>query len=458
MCVSDSPRPSHPTREPLGPSAWDLHPFDTDLIPPPSRVLPYTERLPPTIMNLPLVCSLLCSIAATSTPRPQPQLQDWIVSAGQTRTYNTASGPLRLASLRIEAGGVLRVVGPHVFDLKVSNFVEVFGTLDLSGSNSHGVTTLNTTNQPEHGARGGPAGGVGGTGSVLTNDNTPSGENGQAASGLSIGGGGGESGFSANGKNARRPAGGGGGAFASDQPEVSDPLDPLNDGLIASSGWSGSATGLGAISLTMIAQGGALGDRVFTDAQTDNDFWGQKATPIGVVTGELLAPTGGRGGGAGGDAVDAAFFPTAVFTPAGDEKGARGGGGGGLGLILTRRFAMGAQGRLLSNGGDGGGGENTLFFDRVGGGSGAGSGGMLVIEALVIDLSAATPGALSARGGVGGLGANNHPLVDGSGGDGGPGLIQLHLPSAGQLLLPGNLSLDQLSAPNAHVLLPILGL
>ena len=83
---------------------------------------------------------------------------------------------------------------------------------------------------------------------------------------------------------------------------------------------------------------------------------------------------------------------------------------------------------------------------------------MLVIEALLIDLSAATPGSLSARGGDGGMGANNNPLIDGSGGDGGPGLIQLHIPSTGQILLPGNLSLEQLSAPDAHVLLPILGL
>ncbi|MFT7679891.1 MAG: hypothetical protein ACI8QC_003896 [Planctomycetota bacterium] len=407
-------------------------------------------------MHLSLACSLICSIVSNAIP--EPQLQDWVVSAGQTRTYNTASGPLRLGSLRIEAGGVLHVVGPNALDLKVSNVVEVFGTLDLSGNHSFGVLTLNTTNQPEHGMRGGPGAGVGGTGSKLTNANTPSGEPGLDNGGQTLGGGGGETGFSTLGKEARRPAGGGGGAFASDQPEVLNPLDPANDGLIASAGWDGSATGLGAISQSTLAQGGAVGARLFNDLLADNDFWGQKASPAGTITGELLAPEGGRGGGAGGDAVDAPAFPAATFTPFGDEKGSAGGGGGGLGLVLTRRFVLGAEGRVLANGGHGGGGENTLFFDRVGGGSGGGSGGMLVIEALVMDLTDATPGALSARGGVGGFGRNNQPLVVGAGGDGGPGLIQLHIPSAGQLLLPAGFSLDDVSAPNAHVLLPILGL
>ena len=43
------------------------------------------------------------------------------------------------------------------------------------------------------------------------------------------------------------------------------------------------------------------------------------------------------------------------------------------------------------------------------------------------------------------------------GGNGGPGVIQLHVPfRRGEILLPAGNELEQLTAPDAHVLLPSL--
>jgi len=167
---------------------------------------------------------------------------------------------------------------------------------------------------------------------------------------------------------------------------------------------------------------------------------------------------GGRGGGAGGDASLGATFPGALFQPGGDEKGAGGGGGGGLLLVNARVIRVGPTGSVRADGGDGGGGENTFFFDRIGGGSGAGSGGWIILQALQFDLSAAGPDALRALGGRGGRGRNDVHDVQGAGGNGGPGVIQLHTPDGtpGALRLPAGLGLADLTAPDAVVLLPAL--
>jgi hypothetical protein len=146
-------------------------------------------------------------------------------------------------------------------------------------------------------------------------------------------------------------------------------------------------------------------------------------------------------------------------------------------------IVFGPSGLVLVKGGTGGGGENTIFLNRVGGGSGGGSGGHVILEtAAWLDLSQASgPAALNALGGQGGAGAGDVggaffgsqgptqtspkkdacPLfqqlnasstcasaVDGAGGDGGPGLIQLHLrEGAGALLLPPGVALDELAYP-----------
>jgi hypothetical protein len=403
-------------------------------------------------------CTAVLALTGSPAPAAGALLQaDWVIPAGTSLPYDTSTGPatLRYGRVVIEAGASLVVRGTRPFALECSELV-VEGELDLRGEDSIGVATLNTTNQPEVGAVGGAAGGQGGTGSAVTNASTPKGRPGAGSLGVGIGGEGGESSYSAQGSHARRAAGGGGGRLAADRPAHPVPSDPSNLGLVATAGKDGSPTGLGAVSQLAPAVGGAAGPAVFSDPDPSNDFWGRMRTPAGFVLGEAQRPSGGHGGGAGGDASNTDDYP-AVFSPSGDEKGAGGGGGGGLAVIKARRIVVGAAGRIVADGGDGGGGENTIFFDRIGGGSGAGSGGWLVLQALEIDLSAAQEDALSALGGRGGVGANNVLDAIGAGGNGGPGVIQLHTPdgTASGVLLPAGRTVGDLTTPGAYVLLPL---
>ena len=391
----------------------------------------------------------LACLALSSAPP-----QDWVITNGMVAEYDTSRGRLVLDNLHIQAGGVLRVYGDEPFLIVAHQAVRIEGLLDLSGEDSPGVGTLNTTNQPEPGADGGPGGGRGGTGSPETSQSSAKGGDGHGS-----GGRGGESSYSTLGTHARRASGGGGGALAGNQAINSDPHHPDNTGLIAMRGWPGGAQGNGAISQSGRAQGGDPGQSVFVDGSSANDFWGRRVlTGGGIVGGELLAPVGGSGGGGGGDAVDSMTFPLTPFSPTGDEKGAGGGGGGGLGLVQAGQVVLGAEGRIRVDGGAGGGGENTLFFDRVGGGSGGGSGGMLVLQAQSFDLTQAANASITALGGLGGVGRLEAYLADGAGGQGGPGLIQLHTPDgkSGAILLPAGRTLAHLTSPNAIVLLPIL--
>jgi hypothetical protein len=199
------------------------------------------------------------------------------------------------------------------------------------------------------------------------------------------------------------------------------------------------------------------GTGAFVDANRRNDFFGRKLTPTGLVIGELLMTQAGTGGGAGGDALPSATFPSIPFTPSSDEKGAGGGGGGGLGILISRKIELLPGGLVLSNGGTGGGGENTKFFDRIGGGSGGGSGGQIILQALLFEFSAADANAIRAVGGAGGVGANNSDsALVGCGGDGGPGVVQIHTKDGTEstILMPPGMTLGDLTIPNAHVLLP----
>jgi hypothetical protein len=215
---------------------------------------------------------------------------------------------------------------------------------------------------------------------------------------------------------------------------------------------NGSAAAFGAVSGMPPPQGGPTGTTPFVDASSSNDFFGHAFDPATgtIVVGELLAPRAGAGGGAGGDSTYGSFpNPNFLVT---DLKGAGGGGDGGLAIVVAKRIRIGASGRVLCNGGDGGGGENTIFLNRIGGGSGAGSGGMVILQARQIDLSHAVDHCISALGGRGGRGALDQHDVEGAGGNGGPGLIQLHTTGEPRgLLLPPFATLDQLTAPTAHV-------
>jgi hypothetical protein len=407
---------------------------------------------------------LLRSIVASLTLAPSAlalQGNDFVVPAGQTFVYDTdAKGPLVADNVIIQQGGALKAYGTQPFKVYATGQIRIDGVVDLSAFDSNGVATLNTTSIPEIGSAGGPGGGRGGTASWGVTQTTPMGGKGFGPDQMPwLGGGGGESTISQSNPSvdARRGSGGGGGQFAPDQGVDPNPESPANVGLIAMNGKSGSLLGFGAVSQSSPSHGGRTGLPAFKDSNFNNDFFGRAIDPLSgqVIVGELPAPSAGCGGGAGGNAIFAPNFPTILFSPVGDEKGAGGGGGGGLGVFVASEFVLGAQGAVRCDGGNGGGGENTNFLNRVGGGSGGGSGGMLVIQAPKIDLSAASDKALTALGGRRGEGKGNVWMQRalGQGGHGGPGLIQLHCDDPNQVLVPAGKTLTDLASPAPHVLL-----
>jgi hypothetical protein len=377
---------------------------------------------------------------------------DLVVPAGQTMVYDTSAGPLVVDNLRIEEGATLEVVGAKAFVLHVRGALDIEGDLDLSGGDAKDVATLHTANLPERGASGEAGGGAGGVASVATTTSTPMGGSGSGGFGLAgLGGGGGESGFAATIHGTNGGGGGGGGALAGDL------LTQVWPGIIAQDGTASGMHLTGAVSGQHPAMGGMRGASVFVDGNPRNDFWGRKRNAsTGTVTmGELAQPVPGRGGGAGGDAIASAVFPPPAWTPSTDAKGCAGGGGGGLGLIDARLVRIGPMGHVRADGGKGGRGETDFGLSAVAGCSGGGSGGYLVIQAQRFDLRRAGLDSLSARGGLGGYDFHG-PYWPGAGGDGGAGVIQLHVKNPSDLLLPLGKSVADLTLPDAHVLLPIL--
>ena len=401
---------------------------------------------------------------------------DWKISAGEVvflnsinttiqggpnfskqNTQTIIGGVVDVRNLTIEAGGVLQCDGPNPIRILASGDVRIEGILDISGTNSPGVNSLNTTNVPESGAPGRCGGGRGGTGSPLTTSSSPRGGNGAGAyNSLDNGGQGGETGWSNSGAvNERRGAGGGGGQFGASI------LDQTRIGLDGEDGWDNDEAANSSIAGAGPAKGGKLGPSPFLDNDPLNNFFGtQFDTANGqIIMGELKTPWAGAGGGGGGDAAkvkNTETFPQSNFNIAGDEKGAGGGGGGGsLQILALGNIVFGPSGQIVCRGGAGGGGENTIFLNRVGGGSGGGSGGHVILQtASVLDFSQVVGAqAILATGGQGGAGKDDKggafrsntgikettPKKDacpdpvaclgphpGAGGDGSPGLIQLH--------------------------------
>jgi hypothetical protein len=255
--------------------------------------------------------------------------------------------------------------------------------------------------------------------------------------------------------------------------------------------------------------GGVPGPSPFADPDPGNNFFGSAVNDNGtpadptddiLIQGELNKAWAGAGGGGGGDASFVGVggtFPQTPFNPVGDEKGSGGAGGGGAFQILALGdIVFGPEGLIINRGGSGGGGENTLFLNRVGGGSGGGSGGHVILQtAGVIDMSLSIgpssilgrmAGGIWATGGQGGAGKGDkggatagangkvdtfprldacpptlsggtYPTtgdnacaghIDGAGGDGGPGLVQLHAPDGwASILTPVGLTLGDVSEP-----------
>ena len=437
---------------------------------------------------------------------------DNITQVIPTGQQTIVGGVVDVNDFYIETGGLLKVEGPNPFTLMASGRVVIRGKVDVSGTSNQGVNTLNVTNIPEPGSPGQAGGGKGGTGSPLTTTSSPRGTRGFGAFGVpDLGGEGGETGWSnAAGENPRRGGGGGGGVLGRNEFANFAPTGPLFDqrriGYDAEPGFNNALATNSAISGPGPARGGAIAPSPFGDPNPSNNFFGNQyiISTNTVVVGELSKPWAGSGGGAGGDAarVVSGSFP-GPWSPAGDEKGAGGAGGGGsVQIMALGPIVFGANGTLLARGGVGGGGENTIFLNRVGGGSGGGSGGHVVLQSSQkIDFSAKVGVnfgnvndvnfAIDCRGGQGGAGEGDlgggiqsvtgqretlplqdacptgYPttgtnacrgLVNGAGGDGGPGIIQLHT-SAGivgpasvsqaDIILPTTLgiTLNEICAP-----------
>ncbi|MCK6448814.1 MAG: hypothetical protein L6Q99_20660 [Planctomycetes bacterium] len=435
-----------------------------------------------------------------------------------TATQVAIGGILDIRSLLVESGATLVIQGPNPAVILATGDVNIQGRIVISGSDTPGVATLNTTNIPEPGAAGQCGGGRGGTGSPLTSASSPKGGNGFGAfNQLDGGGAGGETTWNdtKQGTLFRRGAGGGGGVFGANQASLSGaaPVDQTYIGLDSEPGFSNyldlktaaaacadATPPLGAISGLCPPAGGAIGTGPFVDLSSTNNFFGyQLDTTANTVTlGELKKPWAGAGGGGGGDAsfTKGQPFPESPFDPTGDEKGAGGGGGGGsLHVLALGDIIFGASGQIECRGGSGGGGENTNFFDRVGGGSGGGSGGHVILEtAQQIDMSAVTganavcilatggqggPGKLDVGGATPGSGGviETTPLldacpptynttniclgqVDGAGGDGGPGIVQLHVndftPGV-DILLPTGKTLHDICKPRPLCATSVVG-
>lgn len=287
----------------------------------------------------------------------------------------------------------------------------------------------------------------------------------------------------------RRAAGGGGGRFGHDQEILWQQSELCEEqssiGLDAESGFPGADQALSSQG-NHIPYGGHAGDSPFqATGSLRDDFYGRavlnfEGANAQRVRGELSQAWAGAGGGAGGDATRThnGVYPPPTLINTDQDKGAGGGGGAGaLTILALGDVVFGPLGSLTAIGGYGNGGENTAGVNRVGGGSGGGSGGHLIVHtAGTLDLSQTAPGhfALDASGGQGGqgangaggafvgqttanldakhLGANNgvdNPwefvtqaclnymqsldsapttfVVRAAGGDGGPGVVQLHV-------------------------------
>lgn len=412
-------------------------------------------------------------------------------------------GILEVRNLTIEPNFSLQVVGPNPLVIRATGDVIIRGTLSVDGANAPNVGPSQFAEGASPGGVGRAGGGRGGDASSVLDGSTPMGSAGFGpfdAPGL--GGQGGESQFAPAplGKNARRPGGGGGGAHSNVSlggeesypwPSVTGANDIItlledpNQGLVARRGLAGTMGGIGAVSGLTAASGGLPGPTAFLDADQGNDFFGvgYSALTNRLVIGEASEPIPGSGGGGGGDAIVSDVFPHPLWDEFSEEMGA--GGGGGAGVVRIR--ALGriiVTGAITANGGSGGVGENVIFLDHVGGGGGGGSGGHVILETAAKVYLGVEPEDLDP--GFGDDSARNVLVAEGArsnfgnfdsevavthsiGGQGGAGLIQIHVPDyragastdeelADVVVAPGSgSSLAAMTRPAARIFPPTLG-
>lgn len=427
---------------------------------------------------------------------------------GVPTTFLTViNGRLDINDLVLPSTSRILIQGNKRAEFLISGEATIDGQIIANGASATSVFTLDTPNLPEPGAAGRAGGGSGGIASYLTTQSTPRGGNGNGPFGaVGLGGEGGEAGWGTGSAGNRRGGGGGGGVLGKDVLLTNttggtgecDPAtrpfipDQALWGLDAEDGFPGMTSAKSSFDANRMPYGGRKSLGPFDPISDLDDFYGLLRKNVGTplefsVRGELESPTAGAGGGAGGDATSASTYPPVTLVASGEDKGCGGAGGGGSFTMLTLGdITFGSGGKITADGGSGNGGENVSGWDRIGAGSGGGSGGHIILQtASRIDLSAVPNSvvAISAKGGQGGCGAsgagganengnttpgsdarhvgvsagatNDNPFSPSvcntgigvrraAGGDGGPGLIQLHV---GKVPIPGDNSSDVIPPP-----------
>ncbi|MEZ5978436.1 MAG: hypothetical protein R3F34_09480 [Planctomycetota bacterium] len=364
-------------------------------------------------------------------------------------TQEVVNGVVEVRNLVIDLGGVLRAHGDHPLVVRATEQIRIYGRIDVSGSDAK----HNSTGTPDLASLagvGGPGGGRGGIPEPTATGAAARGGSGHAPA-LMPSGNGGEGGEAAYGPMSiswMMGGGGGGGCLALGAAGVAVPFPDASTGHPLVYGAEDGQFG---------PSGGHRGPSPFADGNLANDFCGYRIDPATgqLVAGELSTTLGGCGGGAGGDAVISASFPSPT-APTGEYRGGAGGGGGGA-LVLSARddIVFGANARVFANGGDGARGQAFTANLNLGGGGGGGSGGWVVLEAGdKLDLRLLGYEAIEAIGGIGGPGGGDDPAI-GAGGPGGPGVIQMHVANPDtDLLLPFGAKLSSRTEPNPWVLAP----
>jgi len=296
--------------------------------------------------------------------------------------FSVSGGVFNFRNVTIRAGVFVQGLGTNPMVWLVNGNFNIDGQLSVDGGQGERVNTLNSANFPAGGGPGVCGGGRGGDGSPSGTQRDLTGQSGFGP--RQRPGGGGGPGRMACTTGCSRGSGGGGGSMATQ----GDPWyhAPATSGTSFQQrvGRGGQGCDGASGATTRSLQGGDPGPLAFSDARSDNNFWGagvNVATQIRIV-GELANPVGGEGGGGGGDLTGTPGSCT-VNDPnyASDMKG--GGGGGGAGVLIIKALGditIGSTGRIHADGGNGGGGEQAGTCNE-GGGGGGGSGGMVILMA-----------------------------------------------------------------------------
>lgn len=215
-------------------------------------------------------------------------------------------------------------------------------------------------------------------------------------------------------------------------------------------GYGGSGCAGGSGTRTAFLAGGEPAPVGFSDARTDNDFWGSGFdVHRGLrIVGEMQVLRGGSGGGGGGDTSPAVDCSPTGSNPTADYRSGGGGGGGGVLIIKALgEIWVTATGHIVADGGHGGGGQQSGACGEAGGGGGGAGGIVVLMSRRAIRLEAHGSSALNrfvyGDGSNGPLAGNDYNFVISADGGvcrtGGFGAVNVmgKYPAAGQSPLSG---------------------